>query len=101
MYRFDITTIDEQENPYPDNFYFDEIGYENHRTFPIGTKFWQIYHGSRNQVSKIWEVDAYLGSGIYSCKLISDNTVISINPDYRENFNEDQINKIFKDNPIV
>ncbi len=71
----------------------------------IGAEFWEIYQGytatGRGQVSRIWKIAAYLGNGIYSCGLLSDNTVRSINPDYRENFHERKIRSLLKETPIL
>lgn len=70
-----------------------------------GTNFWEIYDGftrtGQGQVSKIWEVVEYLGDDVYKCRLISDNTVKRITPNYTEDFTEERIKEILIDNPIV
>lgn len=105
MSYFNISSIDEQE-PLPGNDVFsNEIDYEDEQTYPRGTRFWQIYQGRTatgyGQVSKIWEVDAYLSNGNYECKPISDNTLIKVNPEFTETFNEIEIEKILKDVPLL
>jgi hypothetical protein len=60
----------------------------------------EIYQGytatGRGQVSRIWETAACLGNDIYSCRLISDNTVFKINPEYRRNSTPTRIRRILK-----
>jgi hypothetical protein len=101
---FDISRINDidEEEVLPEWMDFPDIDeYPPKKTFPIGTKFWQITDGGRKLISKIWEVDSYIGNDNYLCKPISDNTVGELNKDYKESFSESQINKILTETPIV
>jgi hypothetical protein len=73
--------------------------------YPVGLPFWEIYNGytksGYGQVSKQWEIVEIIGDGYYLCKPLTDNTVVSLNMDYREKFSASQIEKILLKTPIV
>lgn len=50
------------------------------------------------KIRRMYEVMSVNENGLYLCKLIMDNTLPAINPDYRELFSESQINQILEIN---
>ena len=62
-----------------------------------GTRFMEISTGRTvsgyGTTTKVWEVAEYLGNEKYKCKILSNDTVMSVNLDYTENFSETEINK--------
>lgn len=75
-----------------------DIIQEPENSVPIGTEFWESYEGLTmggfGKVSKCWQVDEYLMSGYFSCRLISSNTVATVNPNYKKPFHINTINAL-------
>ena len=71
---------------------------------PTGTTFTKETEGYTmsgfGKIRRMYEVMEINEKGLYSCKLIMDNTLPAINPDYRELFSEEQINKILEINKL-